>query len=437
LAPAIDFRPTEAVAPKLGDGDALDLLLRVADAAAAQLEKSASGARVSRPPGPRDALDGGVTPASRRGAVVLGRDLLARVRRPGNLPQWLPPELAVEARLWAREGHGRAVADVCLVGQELFWEQLTASAEALVDDACVRWELLQLARARLTGYGQRISELLRREYQRELARVAAGGETPGQRLIRRVLADESLQDADVDFWLAREHVAVVADTVGVLRALAGHAERELLDVPSTNGAVWGWLVGAEPFSERALAALVTWQRGRAGQVAFGEPGTGIAGFRASHRQALDAWRILRLSGEQAVRYADVALAAQALQDPTWSRALVVRELGPLGSSNRIASRVRRSVQVYLELGCNASSAAASLGCHRSTVNAHVTRVERHRGCAVRQRSAELQLALQLAGLGVHPEPEVEQRDEADTAPRGRRPGPDRALVRHSAGSPAG
>jgi hypothetical protein len=333
--------------------------------------------------------------------VALGREVLARVRVPNGLPERLTPDLAREARLWARGGHGLAgVADVYLLGQEVFWAQFTDCAEAVVEDPHLRWELVKLARERAACYPQRVGELFRREYDREVARLRKA-ETPMQRLIRRVLADESLDDVDVDHKLAGVHVAVVAETVGVLKALARQARRTLLSLPSFDGVVWGWLSGEEPVSGRGLDGLVAWQKGRPGRVAFGEPGSGVAGFRASHAQAREAWLVADVSGEAAVRYADVALATLALRDPAWSRDLVTRELGPLADSHPVACRQRQSVRAYLELECNASSAAAKLGCHRSTVNAHVRQLEEHRACPVSRRSAELQLALQLAGMGVH------------------------------------
>ena len=387
----------------VADRDAVaHLVVRVADEAETRLEAFAAALedRVTGVPQLRGAMSGEVAAAVRRAMVALGRDVLARVRVPNGLPERLTPDLAREARLWARGGHGLAgVADVYLVGQEVFWEQFTDCAEVVVDDPRLRWELVKVARERAARYPQRLGELFRREYDREVARLRKT-ETPGQRLIRRVLEDESLDDDAVDHRLAGEHVAVVAETVGVLKTLARHGDRQLLTVPSFDSVVWGWLSGeAQP--GRALDALVAWQRGQPGRVAFGEPASGIAGFRASHRQALDAWRVARVSGEQAVRYADVALAAFALRDRAWSRDLVARELGPLADSDPAACRRRETVRVYLELGYNASSAAAKLRCHRSTVNEHVRLLERHRGCPVNRRSAELQLALQLASLGVH------------------------------------
>ena len=69
------------------------------------------------------------------------------------------------------------------------------------------------------------------------------------------------------------------------------------------------------------------------RVAIGEPARGIAGFRASHFEALQAQRIARLAGRREgsiTRYHDIALRALATANLDQARAFVARELGRTG-----------------------------------------------------------------------------------------------------------
>jgi hypothetical protein len=102
-------------------------------------------------------------------------------------------------------------------------------------------------------------------------------------------------------------------------------------------------------------------------VALGRPGTGVGGFAASHRQALEARRVAQLSRRRpgaVVRYRDVGLTALASIDPALARSFVEEELGPLAEPTDDMRRLTATLRVYLEERASPRRAARRLGLQR-------------------------------------------------------------------------
>jgi hypothetical protein len=353
---------------------------------------------VSLPPQLEDAV--------RRSATAVVRDALARLRSQVGLPDELPADLIGLAHLWAESAWEPAnFAEAQLAGEEVFWERFSVTTERILDDASLCWDVVKVARARLMGHAGRVNDLFRRAYERESARRAGLQDGPGPAAVARALEGHWDDAGELGYDLACHHVAVVADAPLTLEGLARRAERDLLRVRAPGGGVWGWLGGRNRISDGDLDALVAWQHGREGHVAFGEPAGGIAGFSESHRQAREAAATARALGERVVRFADLLLPIALLREPHLARSFVERELGELASSDQRMRELRATLRAYLDHGQCVSAAAASLQRDRKTIQRRLHAAERLLCRSVRDRSGELLVALHTVEIlrrGDHP-----------------------------------
>jgi len=137
------------------------------------------------------------------------------------------------------------------------------------------------------------------------------------------------------------------------------------------------------------------------RVAVGEPARGIAGFRTSHCEALEAQRVAVLAGRPAgsvTRYRNVSLRAIATVDVEQSTAFVRRELGRLGSDDETTRRLAATLRTYLDENCSRGRTAKRLHIHENTVAYRIRQAEELLGRSLEKRSLELRVALALADL---------------------------------------
>jgi DNA-binding PucR family transcriptional regulator len=146
------------------------------------------------------------------------------------------------------------------------------------------------------------------------------------------------------------------------------------------------------------------------RVAVGEPARGIAGFRASHFEALEAQRIARLARRpvgSVTRYHNISLRAIATADIEQSRTFVRRELGRLGSMDETTRRLAATMRAYLDENCSRGRTAKRLHVHENTVAYRIRQAEELLGRSLDKRTLELRAALALAEL-------VGEASDADT-----------------------
>ena len=165
-------------------------------------------------------------------------------------------------------------------------------------------------------------------------------------------------------------------------------------MPGQSGAAWGWL-GADSIAptwpklarELALPAATF--------LALGAPGAGAAGFRLSHREALEAARVLRRTGAPLAIYDDVSLEALALRDERAAQDFVTRELGPLLDGDKRTQILLGTLGAYVSSGWSAASTGARLGVHERTIGYRVATIEQRLGRPLAARRDELGVALRL------------------------------------------
>ena len=344
----------------------------------------------------------------RRAASVALGDALERLRAQSPPAEVLPPEATNLARVWAAAGFDAArTAHLCLLAQHELTQRLAAATERAVEHSVgVRWRVARVAAESLARHTLRLGELFLGEHHRELERLRGQGPRAAGPLVARVLEGEWVDAAELGYDLGRSHLALVsaAQPPDLVRDLSSRADWQVLNTAGPHDVTWAWVASERELSDRDLDWLASWHRERRADAAFGEPGSGLEGFRSSHDQALEVWSVAPVTGDRVALYRDVALMIALLRDRMLASVFVTRELGQLAGPGEREAELRRVVRTYLESAQNGVVTASKLGCNRRTVERKLQQAERMMGHLLRQRSAEALLALRLASLGIHGRP---------------------------------
>lgn len=134
------------------------------------------------------------------------------------------------------------------------------------------------------------------------------------------------------------------------------------------------------------------------RIAVGMAGSGVEGFRHSHRQAAEAARVGALSTREtsAFCYQDLDIVAMLSSDLPAAREFVGRELGDLAGCTEAVTAVRHTLKRYLDFDRSLARTAADLHVARNTVAYRVQRAEQLRGRPLTVRRLHLHAALVLA-----------------------------------------
>lgn len=309
----------------------------------------------------------------------------------------VPPKLLAQARAAFRNGVSvdivlrRYVAGCSLLADFIVLEAAAGGAGT---------ELREPLRV-LSAIVDRLSAAVADAYARE---AESRFTTPRRRRaekVRRLLAGELLDDADLDYELEAWHLAAIGSGPGAidgLRALAAAFDRSLLLVRPAPKEVWAWLGGRLRVSSDDVLRGAEQSLPAEARLAFGEPGRGVGGWRLSHRQAGAARAVSRRGGERKLRYVDFALLASALRDELLASSLDGIYLTPLEEERDGGFTLRRTLAAYFAAGQNVSATAAGLGLSRKTVNTQLRAAERRIGLALYACAAPLETALRLHAL---------------------------------------
>ncbi|HSZ70745.1 MAG TPA: helix-turn-helix domain-containing protein [Solirubrobacteraceae bacterium] len=325
----------------------------------------------------------------------------------------VPREAVAQAKLAARSGVSLdAVLQRYIVGHALLWDYVMEEADKAGPPGGA---LREMSRAQ-SMLLERMTAVVSREYGRERERV---GRSREQRLVegvRALLAGESATDLpqgmgegageeraiELVYQLGAEHLGVIArgaGAPGVLRELAGRLDRRLLCVEQSQGTVWAWLGGQRTLRMSDVRRALRSRESPPGvTLAIGEPARGLEGWRATHRQAQAALLVAMRRSAALTCYADVALLAAALKDPTLARELVEIYVAPLSEERGATSVLADTLRGYLAAERNASSAAARLKIARSTLEKRLRIAEERLGRPLHPCPVELEIALQLDAL---------------------------------------
>jgi hypothetical protein len=245
-------------------------------------------------------------------------------------------------------------------------------------------------------------------------------------VIGQLLADPSAvdpQDASrrLSYELGRVHIGVLiatADDRGVpaidiledgareIAAAIGSSGPLLHTIES--GTVAAWLGMWEPPDPALLSSIRVDGIPSRFLVAVGSPGSGPAGFRRTHLQALRALRVarmLRRPPRNPVNHGDVEMLGLATADEEAALEFVKGQLGALAAGDDHTARLAATLRVYLENGASRRNTAQRLGIHENTVSMRLRAIEQMLGRSPTERIPETLLALALAAsVGTEGEP---------------------------------
>jgi len=273
--------------------------------------------------------------------------------------------------------------------------------------------LLARSSRHMFGYIDAICDRIVDEHEAERARWVRSAAAARADVVRAIL-DASPVDRDaasrtLGYELRRHHLGLVlwrdagAGEVGGLEeaacalvAAAGFDEPLLLVVGTL---LWGWVGAREVPDEAALELLRATRLEPDVHASLGEPAADVDGFRETHEEALNAHRMACLAGRRGgsvIRYRAVELEALLAADLPRARRFVARELGALAADDDATTRLRATLQVFLEENASNVRTGRRLGIHQNTVAYRVTRAEELLERPATQRRLRLQVALQLA-----------------------------------------
>ena len=209
--------------------------------------------------------------------------------------------------------------------------------------------------------------------------------------IRTVLTGGPIDEARLGIRAARSHIAVAAsgpaaDRLGViLRAANVGAVLVAAPIPQTS---WAWC-------DSGRLRLET-LNGLGGWVGVGQPALGVAGFIASHQQALLALEVGSRGPVRTVRYEDVAVQALVWGGAAAAEQLVAHALGGLAAPSGRARSVRVTLAAWLECACSAAKTARRLHLSERTVRYHLQHAADLRGRPLDEDLPALATALRIA-----------------------------------------
>jgi len=306
------------------------------------------------------------------------------------------------------------------LGTMWFWTLWRREIIKRIDEPELLMQAVDHSMSFVFDYVDLVSEQVTEEYALQRSRWARSAAALRHETVEGLL-DGSLTDVDVaasrlGYDLRPTHLALVlsaspkSDAEDVVARLE-HCAQELaarvtprrpLLVPDGRTTMWAWLSFEHAPSADAFAAVEK-DRKLLGElsVTCGDPQAGLAGFVASHQEALHARELMRLSDRgrgRIVRYDEVALVSLLAADLDRARQFVARELGELNNSDDATTRIRATVQVLLEESGRTAVAARRLGVHQNTVSYRVRQAEEILGHSLKQRRFEVETALRLRDL---------------------------------------
>jgi hypothetical protein len=220
--------------------------------------------------------------------------------------------------------------------------------------------------------------------------------------IERLLAGELVDTSGITYEFGGWHlglIAIGADGEQVIRAIAAGHDCRLLLLRREESALWAWLGARRLLDPVDMLRAASSDSATDSAIAIGEPGKGLPGWRLTYRQAAAAVAIVQRSEEKAVRYADVALLASALQDDLLATSLRQLYLMPIDGERDGGFALRETLRAYLDAGGSLSSAATKLGVSRRTVANRLRRAEEVIGRPLQTSLADIETALGLAQIG--------------------------------------
>ena len=320
---------------------------------------------------------------------------------PGSASEPSVGALELFERLADRDDGLQIVLRGYRLGVAELWQIWARHVAERVDDAGDLYEILAASTSHMLTAVDRISVSLGEQWAATRRRRRQGLDISPDDLVRDALAGNPGALEQLGYDRDRVHLAValppemtepeVTQLTGRLKLIASAQVAQL-----QRDAGWVVWLGLEREPDERITGQIEAALPVGRPVGLGEPGAGFAGFRTSHREALDARRVgLMRSSVGVTHHRDVALLALLTADPERARGLALAELGALAEPDDSTGRLRETLIAYLACGESHVGAAERLHVHQKTVAYRVRQAEEILGRRIGERRAELEAALQL------------------------------------------
>ncbi|WP_188835740.1 PucR family transcriptional regulator [Flexivirga endophytica] len=325
-------------------------------------------------------------------------DGLASGRR---VPEGASDAALREARAVAQSGiELQVLLRTYRLGQAITWNAILEEALALVPEEH-RLTVLRQASDYHYAWNDAVMEGVVAAYQAEhKAYFFRSQDRKRRAIVNDLLRGVPTETEELGYNLRVAHLGLVAwgsSPEANIRAIAATLKSRVLTVSGTSGTVLGWL-DASALRNAQEAEPEVFTTLPSTHVAVGEIASGIEGFRRSHRQAWQAYRVGRFRPRAVVRYPDVALEALVLKDRQMMRDFVARELRGLDEPEARTELLRETLKAYFASGQNAASTAAAIHVHERTVAYRLRSIEQRLEVSITSRRDEIAVALRLADL---------------------------------------
>jgi hypothetical protein len=311
------------------------------------------------------------------------------------------------------------------IGQATFFRRWSEKARADIDDPDELARAIELGADWTFEYVEALSGELVRGYGEERERWVRSAAAVRAQVVDSVLGGETIDveqasrrlgyeleqtNRAVVFWSedGRERLDTALATLerAASQFLGSLGAGTPLLVPRARLCLAGWIGWRGEGETMDLAsAHLDLQAFPTVLAAFGSAAYGVAGFARSHREAMYARRIARLTEQRpgsVTSYENVALAALASADVDQAREFVAAELGPLVIDDDYSRRLCATLRIYLEENLSPSRAARRLGVHEHTITNRIRAAQELLPHPIEQRVSELQVALRLIRLAQRP-----------------------------------
>ena len=367
-------------------------------------------------------------PEARRTQLVTAhlRTLAAHAAQPDE-PAPVPTDVERHAR-FAGTMPGSTLApllrEVETVHAEV-WLQLT---KALRDprssmSGAARTAVLERAAALLANYFQAVTRRIALVYAERPADTRAADRISIREVLTRLLSgaiDQERAEYLVDYDFGTPHTGfTVWSTTASPEVLDKTAARlvdrtgpqQQITMRTSDNAVFTWVSCADTDLRAAIAEL---RLPHGVHAAWGTRHVGLEGFRATHREALEARRIHVATGRSGmVHFDDVAVVSLASRDLRACADFVEREIGAVAPAADPTGRLLETLRVYLHERASPTRTGRQLNVHPNTVVKRIARIEQLLSRPVDPASLTLRLAVELAPLtrqssGAAPAPEADE-----------------------------
>lgn len=317
-------------------------------------------------------------------------------------PQRVPAGAMREAQLAAQAGIDlHDLIRTYHVAQAVTWDYLLEVSMQLMDDPDQHLEFLRRAAAYHFNWNDVVIARVVEAYQEEYKSFYFKSRDRKRRaVIRDILRGLTVDTSSLNYSFRGQHLGIIAWGDGAeaaVQAFGTFLGGEQVSIFGGGGTVLSWIHHGQ-MADRWAGLRQDFVPPEGSYIAIGDLAPGLEGFRLTHRQAWQAYRVGRILGTPFTRYQDVALEALVLRDIQSARDFVQYTLGPLDPQDPRSQILLETLEAYFACGQNGTLTSQRLAVHERTVAYRLKSIEQKLGTSVSSRRDELSSALKLAHI---------------------------------------